>query len=150
MVGELLRQQRQVAADLRGVNSARLDAFSADPGHFGGIALDHINSGLAEQLQAFPVAQGGGARAADIEDHRDAFLVGAAGGELHGFNKLNRQRADIQHQGGGDLGHFGGFLPGMGHHRRRAKGLDHLRAIVNRDPVRQVVDHGLLLTDSVQ
>jgi len=145
-----LRKQYQVGANFSHIHAPGLDVLPAELGNFRSVALDHIHPDLVQEFQAFLIAEGGRAGSAGIQDHRDALTIGASRRKLHGFDQACRQSAYIKDQGGGDLGHFGGFLACVGHYWRRAKSFEHLGAVVNCHPVGQVMHDGVLPPDSIQ
>ena len=150
MLGQGLSQDRDLRLHLASVNPFGLHRFPRQARDFGRVPLDNVHPNRIEEFQALHIAQAGGPRAAHIEDHRNDPPVGRVGGILHRLDEVHRERADVEHQGGGEVGHVFHFLAGVGHNRGGAQRLYDLRTVVNRHPIGQMMHHRRLPADSFQ
>ena len=75
-----------------------------------------------------------------VEDDRDAEFVCPAPGNQHRLDLRSGERPDVQDEGacGGD--HLGDLLGRLGHHRGGPGADGYVRAVVDRDAVRYVMD----------
>ncbi len=140
----------EVHSDLGGVHPLGAHGLAAYPGHFRGIALDDVDTHIVQELETLLITQGGGAGAADIQDHRDAFSVGGSSRHLHGLHHGHGEGADVQHQSMGQLHHLRHLFRGVGHNRGGPQDLHDVGAVINGHPVGEVVDHRLFRPDLTQ
>ena len=74
-----------------------------------------------------------------------AARVRGAAGEQHRLDPVLRERADVEHERGGDAHHLLHLLAGVRHHRQRAERERRVRRLVHDDVVRDLVDERLAL-----
>ena len=113
-------------------------------GDFRRVAADDGHRQFIQQAQGRLGAESRTAGADGVEDDGHAVGSGRFTGCQHGLQGPRLERPQVEDQGPGGSRHFGDFLDGIGHSRRRADGQGRIGAVSHGDEIGDMVNEGPL------